>query len=347
MAVRHPAEISARTDVRIREATEADDPRIVEIGNILLPDFRETLHEFRQDRSRRLARGLTDMIAVAEEQGGTIVGYWHAHHMLGQFAPGRYRANVFVEPLWQGRGVGSALFDHMQAALLAGRAEVIESFARETSAEIIAFLTNRGFRETLRTWELRLDLAGFDPAPYARYIDHVREAGVEIVTLRDEHARDPEALRRAHALREAVMADIPSPIPFTPVPFEEFVHSNIESPRALPDAYFLARAAGAYIGVADLRRSLEGTHLMHNITGVLPAYRGRGIAIALKLATIAYGRAGGYSEIRTWNEVRNTGMLVINERLGFVRQPAWITFEKTLSTPNGWRTSATGGPFGA
>ena len=345
--MQHPAGVSARTDVRIREATEADDPRILEIGNTLFPDFRETLDEFRHARSQRLTHGLTDAVAVAEEPGAGIVGYWHAHHMLGQFAPGRYRANVFVDPVWQDRGVGSALFDHMQAALLARRAEVIESFARETRPEVIAFLAKRGFVETLRTWELRLDLAGFDLAPYVGYMDRVREAGVEIVTLRDELARDPEALRRAHALREAVMADIPSPIPHTPVPYEEFVDSNIESPRALPDAYFLAKVSGAYIGEANLRKPQDGTHLWHNVTGVLPAYRGRGIAMALKLASIAYGRAGGYSEIRTWNEVRNIGMLAINERLGFVRQPAWITFEKTLAAPDGRGADATGGPIGA
>ncbi len=66
------------------------------------------------------------------------------------------------------------------------------------------------------------------------------------------------------------------------------------------------------------------------MTGVLPSHRGRGIAMALKLATIAYGRQHGYSEIRTWNETHNTGMLAINERLGFTRQPAWITFEAAL-----------------
>lgn len=328
--MRHPAGVSARPYVRIREATEADDPRILEIGNALFPDFRETLEEFRHGRERLRARGLTDALVVAESPEGQIIGYWHAHHMMGQLDLGRYRANVFVDQGWQRRGVGSALFDHMIAALVARGAEVIESFGRETHPEIIAFLDTRGFRETLRTWELRLDLAHVDLEPFARYTDDVGKAGVKIVTLDEERARDPGALRRAYDLREAVMADIPSPIPHTPVPFEEFVHSNLESPRALPGAYFLAKIGNVYAGEANLRRPQEGAHLVHNVTGVLPAYRGRGIAMALKLATIAYGRTHGHSEIRTWNEVRNTGMLAINERLGFVRQPAWITFGKSL-----------------
>jgi hypothetical protein len=32
--------------------------------------------------------------------------------------------------------------------------------------------------------------------------------------------------------------------------------------------------------------SALGTRLYHNVTGVLPAYRGRGIAMALKIATM-------------------------------------------------------------
>ncbi|MGQ0551101.1 MAG: GNAT family N-acetyltransferase [Armatimonadota bacterium] len=262
---------------------------------------------------------------------------------MGQFDPGRYRANVFVDTAWQRRGVGTALFEHMVAELAARDAKVIESFARETRPEVIAFLDRRGFRESLRTWELRLDLARFDPAALAPYADRPRAAGVEIVTLAQERARGPQAMRHAYELREAVMADIPSPIPHTPVPFDEFVYSTLESPRALPDAHFLAKAGEAYVGEADLRRPLEGPHLMHNVTGVLPAWRERGVAMALKLATIAYGRAGGYSEIRTWNAVRNAGMLAINERLGFVRQPAWITFERTLASPGGRSAGAVGG----
>ncbi len=322
------AGVSARALVYIREAVEADDPRIVEIGNAAFPDYQEILEEFRHRLARLRAGGYTTVLTVAEGPGGDIVGYSHFHHMPGQFDPGRYRVGVFVAPAWQRRGVGAALFDHMVAALAARDARAIESFARETKPEAIGFLTRRGFTETLRTWELRLDLSRFDPAPFARHADRVRDDGVMIASLEEERARDSDALRSAYELHEAVVVDIPAPIPHTLVPFEEFVHNNLESPRALPDGYFLARVGEAYVGEANLRRPQEGAHLFHNVTGVLPPYRGRGIAMALKLATIAYGQAHGHSEIRTWNEVRNAGMLAINERLGFVRQPAWITFER-------------------
>ena len=57
-------------------------------------------------------------------------------------------------------------------------------------------------------------------------------------------------------------------------------------------------------------------------TGVRREHRRQGIALALKLKTIAWAKRIGYSQIQTWNEANNQGMLGINERLGFVRQPA-------------------------
>jgi RimJ/RimL family protein N-acetyltransferase len=51
--------------------------------------------------------------------------------------------------------------------------------------------------------------------------------------------------------------------------------------------------------------------------------------MGLKLHTVRYARDHGYREIRTANDIRNRPMLRINEALGFVKQPAWIAFERT------------------
>jgi hypothetical protein len=36
---------------------------------------------------------------------------------------------------------------------------------------------------------------------------------------------------------------------------------------------------------------------------------------------------------KTWNATGNAGMLAINKRLGFVRQPAWSAAALTLAPP--------------
>lgn len=322
---------SAWPTVTVRQANDADLDRIVQIANLVYPDFTETVEEAEASDARLRAGGYTNVHALAETFEGQAVGFARFQHMPGQYDPSRYQLGVFTHPSWRRRGVGGALYDWAVAELVRRRARCIESFARETMPESVAFLARRGFRETMRTWEMRLDVARFDPVPFAHYRDRIRAAGMVIATLADELARGPGALRRAYELHNAVLADVPSPIPFTPPPFEHYVRSTVESPRALLDAYFIAKIGEEYIGEANLQRPAVGSALHHNVTGVLRSHRGRGIAMALKLATIEYAKAHGATEIRTWTEANNTGMLAINDRLGFVRQPAWITFEKSLS----------------
>ena len=71
------------------------------------------------------------------------------------------------------------------------------------------------------------------------------------------------------------------------------------------------------------------------LTAVLPPYRRRGIALALKLRGIRYAQAVGCPAILTGSEEHNRPMLTLNARLGFVPQPAWITFEKHLHPEGG------------
>jgi hypothetical protein len=52
--------------------------------------------------------------------------------------------------------------------------------------------------------------------------------------------------------------------------------------------------------------------------------------MALKVRSLAWAKATGAPEVRTWNESNNQGMLAINIALGFVRQPAWITYLKAI-----------------
>jgi len=58
----------------------------------------------------------------------------------------------------------------------------------------------------------------------------------------------------------------------------------------------------------------------------------------LKLKTIEFAQRRGYREIQTRNSDRNGPMLAINAKLGFMRQPAWISFQKVV--PAGKETSA-------
>ena len=93
-------------------------------------------------------------------------------------------------------------------------------------------------------------------------------------------------------------------------------------------------AGDQYVGESFMLRSQQLSDVLYQgLTATTREYRGRGLALAIKLQTIEYARTHGYREIRTWNDSLNMPMLHINAALGFARQPAWITFEQRLEEP--------------
>jgi len=85
------------------------------------------------------------------------------------------------------------------------------------------------------------------------------------------------------------------------------------------------------VGMSNVHQiDSEPSVLNQDDTGVIREYRGRGIATALKLKVIEFGKKNGYRTIKTWNESSNNPMLAINIKLGFKRQVGWIMMQKAL-----------------
>ena len=59
-----------------------------------------------------------------------------------------------------------------------------------------------------------------------------------------------------------------------------------------------------------------------------PAYRGRGLALALKLLAIDFCRRSGARTLHTHNDSENAPMLAVNRRLGYVPAPGWCTLRR-------------------
>ncbi|HET8680038.1 MAG TPA: GNAT family N-acetyltransferase, partial [bacterium] len=238
----------------------------------------------------------------------------------------------------QGRGIGRRLMDDVLDALRSRGAAQVTAFAREDRPRSTSFLARYGFEEYARDFEMQLDVSGVALDQFSGYAQRVAAVGVTITTLAEEMIRDPHCLGAVYQAHSALDVgaprdepDLPSPEPAT---LDEFVTRLVHSPRALPDAFFLARLRDFYIGLSMMMRSDGDPALLRQeLTGVLAPYRGLGIAMALKVRTIEYAQAQGYLRIRTFNSSKNDAMVAINTRLGFVRQPAWIAFQKALRLP--------------
>jgi GNAT superfamily N-acetyltransferase len=314
--------------IEIRPFRTDDYPAIVEVGNAAYPDYPGTVEEMRYyDEHREPTHKFARFVA---ERAGRIVGAASYMHTPWMFHPRKFFFDLSVRPEEQGQGVGSALYNYLIGELEKLDALVVRiGSVREDMTRGVRFLQDRGFHEEMRGWESRLDVAAFDPTPYAAAEEAVRDQGIEIRTLRELEG-DPDRDQRLYVLSMELEADVPQPEPFTTVSFELWSEHALQSPNLLPDAFLVAIDRGEYVAISHMWSSKASPDLQTGLTAVKRDYRRRGIARALKLRGIAYAKSQGVATIRTWNESNNRPMLAINERLGYQKQPAWITFAKVL-----------------
>lgn len=316
----------------IRPFIETDYAPFVELHNRVHPDERISERELRYadetwDKDRLYKRRV-----MAADDAGHLVGVGVAAHMAEQFHPAKYYVDVMVDPAARRRGHGGAICDNLLAELRQRGAVSARAWIKESDTASNRFATTRGFIENRREWPSRLDVDAFDPAPFAGAAERIAGHGITITTLAAETGRQPDLLPALYELDTTCSRDVPDIDLFTAVPYEEFLKRYITAPYVIPDAFFIAQHGDRHVGLARLFSSEEEPEILNqDLTGVIPGYRGKGVAMALKLATVAYAKSAGKRQIRTWNDTLNRAMLRINEAMGFAKEPAEIVYIKALS----------------
>jgi GNAT superfamily N-acetyltransferase len=266
------------------------------------------------------------VVAVDEEDAP--LGYGEIHHEPSRYDPRRYFLRLGVDSAWRRRGVGAALWERLAIELAARSAEVVGLWVGDATAGQ-AFITRRGFVEVTRAYAQVLAVASA-PLPTRALDERVASTGVRVTTLaalRD--ALGDAALEPTWDLHSACELDRGGLGRATPQPLPEWVADHVTGEAALPDAYFVALDGARYVGVSSVRRAAPDT-LRSWITGVLPAYRRRGIGRLLKLRVHAWALAHGFREIHTNTTRADPAMLALNDTLGYPIVASWGGYELRL-----------------
>jgi len=318
--------------IAIRPFTESDFPAIVRVFNACEPDSLWSEEDARHRDSTWDTSRYVRLRHVAELDG-RVVGYGQISHHIYAFHPQKFTIHVMVESDSRHRGAGTALYEKLLVDLRARNAILVRCDLSQERTETLDFIAKRGFFEVARYWESRLDIARFEFARMAAAEQRAVLVGVTIMPVAVQKARHADWAQRIHALHGACSADEPQLDPPMMPEFENWLPRNVGSPFFLADASSLAIDTArddAYVGMSLLYKSASPDVLRQAFTGVRRDYRGRGLALAMKLSGIRYASEHGIREIRTENDSLNVPMLRVNDTLGFVKQPESLTLQKDL-----------------
>jgi GNAT superfamily N-acetyltransferase len=186
----------------------------------------------------------------------------------------------------------------------------------EAHPDGIAFLRSRGFEEEDRSKAVALDLRALRGSAGASVPDVTLPDGFALVTIADK----PDLVVGVHQAAIEAFPSIPTATPMEPGTLQEFMARDVYRERIPLDGFFAAveTATGEVAGYANLIYAGAGTTVAHHdMTAVRPAFRGRGLAMALKRATIAWALGAGLDELHANNDEENAPMRSVNARLGY------------------------------
>jgi mycothiol synthase len=321
----------------IRPFRETDYEAVARVNASIGSQFPETAEESRrwhelivQAPARFEAR-----FVVEQVPSGTVVAWAGITHTVWNYHPRKLAVRVVVDPDHRRRGIGGELYARLEMQARGHDAIALWAGARENDPSGVHFLQRRDFVTLRKSWLSRLDLRGVDPSRLPDRSKALGEQGLRFTTFDVESADRPGARRELHELSRVTAADAPRVGEYSPPTFEEFARTDLDPPKALSDAIFLACHGARFVGWSTLQRLDEKPDTLDiGFTGTLPEYRGRGIASELKRRAVEYARAHGYRYVITGNDSLNPRIWAINEKLGFRRQEVLLQAEKQLPSPS-------------
>lgn len=280
--------------------------------------------------NRELAQGL--QMRVAHETQGALAGVVCLYRR-GDPVNRYFDLYLIVAPEFRRQGLGRRLYAELERFAAEAQACRLYGVVRDNDPVSLGFAERRGFSVRAHGIEMALDLAGFDSTRFDPLIASLRAAGFHFTTMAELGDSD-DARRRLYALNSSTAATTPGSEGEPPwASFEDFEASVCRSRWYRPQGQVQAidTRTGAWAGMSAITRFEGADHAYNLFTGVDPAYRGRGLAQAVKVLALRYAaQALGARIVRTNHNAQNAPMLAIDRKLGYVQTPGTFGVVKAL-----------------
>ena len=250
--------------------------------------------------------------SLAEIDGRTVGSAFVA--MQPQRPELGYGAVTVLEP-YRRRGAGAALYRDLSAWCVERGLEAFEARMEADDEASLQLVLRHGFTEIGRDTRMVLDLTTIDAPPLDA------PAGIEIVTW----AERPDLAHGMYEVAAEAYPDVPGSEDDAMEPFEDWLAHDLRGSADRPEATFVALAGDEVVGYSKFfLTAAQPTTASHDMTGVKRAWRGGGVAGALKRASITWAKANGYQRLVTSNELRNEPIRRLNARLGYREAPGHV-----------------------
>lgn len=313
-----------------RPATLDDAALAAELMSAAYPDLPEdpVIVRYRWENPRQklsFGRFITEM-------GGRPIAYLAWFHGPWETEQDRYcEVQVDLDRAVLATELAAQLFSWITARAETEGATQLIAYAGEDEPEMLAAIASLGFEQDRvdRLWQLDLHADGerlMKEAKRAR--EKAAEEGIQFVTL--AAWPHPKKIELLHALDSVTRRDIPHTAPIvidTPQDFQR----RIGGPGRHHDRHWIALDNERPVSMSYLFFPPVRGPVSTGYTCTHPDYRGRGLARAIKLQSLAQAVALGVPTVITDNDSENVAMLRINEKLGYRLRPGFVGHLKRVS----------------
>jgi len=316
---------------RIREATLDDAELAADLMTASYPALAQdpVITRYRWEHPRD---GYAVGRYIAEHEGRPIAFLDWIHGPWEKLPDRHSEVDVSLDPRYLDQERLAFLYRWLETKVVEEGAKLVLAYCLEDMPVYRAVFEELGYERerSEKVWELDLKAEGTRLKREAVETERkARAGGITLTTL--AAWQHPRKLEKLYELDERTRHDIPHTLPILSETFEDFKRRT-GAPDRPADRYWIALDGDLPVALSYLRFPPIRGSVWTGYTCAHPDYRGRGLARAIKLQSLAQAVDLEIPFVYTDNDSENAPMLHINEQLGYQRRPGFIGHLKRVDT---------------